>query len=66
MLSWGRFIPVDVDHLREDVEELRKLFFQAKVPMQVRLLVVVQSPTVSHVADVHTQHVAVSKPLPMG
>lgn len=30
-----RFIPADVNHLRDDVEELRKLFFRAKVPMQV-------------------------------
>jgi len=31
-----RFIPADVDHLREDVESLKSLFFQAGVPMQVR------------------------------
>lgn len=28
-----------MDHLRDDLEELRKLFFQAKVPMQVCLCV---------------------------
>jgi hypothetical protein len=36
VLPSHRFIPADVDHLREDLEELRKLFFKAKVPMQVR------------------------------
>lgn len=27
---------MDVEHLGDDVEELKKLFFRAKVPMQVR------------------------------
>jgi hypothetical protein len=36
VLCCVRYIPVDVEHMADDVEELKKLFFRAKVPMQVR------------------------------